>query len=248
MLDVPRRLHAHLTSLLTLLVLAATLPAQDFLDRLDEVLTLSLADDRLRTRLSGTLDLEWYHFDGPAPGLLFTPRDSLFSPRLTLFLDARLGAHAYAFAQARVDRGFDPADRDAQLRLDEYALRITPWDDGRFQFQLGRFATVVGNWAPRHGSWDNPFITAPVPCENLTGIWDSAAVDSPRLLFSWSHVPDGRGGFSAMNMRTKTCGSPHARSRTSSPHGHLPARYFCGMKSTTSASSSTGLRIATNAV
>jgi len=34
---------------------------------------------------------------------------------------------------------------------------------------------VIGNWAPRHLSWDNPFITAPVPYERLTAIYDTEA-------------------------------------------------------------------------
>src|SRR6266567_1025556 len=82
--------------------------------------------------------------------------DNLFNPRLTLFLDAQYGSQIYFFAQSRLDRGFDPSDRGAQVRLDEYALRITPWDDGRFALQIGKFATVIGNWVPRHLSWENP--------------------------------------------------------------------------------------------
>ena len=181
---------------LSLLALTADARAgREILDRLDDALTVSSPDGQFRARLSGTLDIEGYHLDRYAPGLLFTRHDYLFNPRLTLFLDAQLGAHVYAFVQARADRGFDPSHSDGQVRLDEYALRFTPWDDGRFTLQVGKFATVVGNWTPRHGSWDNPFITAPLPYENLTGIWDSAAVDSARLLFSWSHVRDPAGGY-----------------------------------------------------
>ncbi len=180
---------------LSFFAVAGTGAAEDFLDRVDQALTISAFDDQVRARLSGSLDLEFYHFDSPAPGLIFSPDHSLFNPRLTLFLDVQLGSKIYAFAQARADRGFDPSDQDAEVRLDEYALRITPWEDGRFNFQIGQFATIVGNWATRHGSWENPFITAPLPYENLTGIWDSAPPVSSRELFSWSHVSDGRGGF-----------------------------------------------------
>ena len=179
----------------TLFLSPVAFGAHEIIDRIDDALTVSGFQDQARARLSGTLDLEGYHFDGTAPGLLFTPHDSLFNPRLTLFFDAQIGAHLYLFAQARADRGFDPANIDGQVRLDEYAVRISPWEDGRFQLQFGKFATVVGNWAPRHGSWENPFITAPLPYENLTGIWDSSAVDSAGLLFSWAHVRDGKGGF-----------------------------------------------------
>ena len=37
-----------------------------------------------------------------------------------------------------------------QWRADEYALRVTPWQDGRFNLQIGKFSTVVGGWVERH--------------------------------------------------------------------------------------------------
>src|SRR5260370_25542640 len=122
----------------------------DFLERLDSTLTLSAFHDVLRARLSGTVDLEAYHFQQPAPGLIDSKIDNLFNPRLTLFLDAQAGSQVYFFAQARLDRGLDPSDHGADVRLDEYALRITPWQDGRFTFQVGKFAAVVGNSVPPH--------------------------------------------------------------------------------------------------
>ena len=151
----------------------------DLLDRLDTELTISAFQDELRARLSGTLDLEIYHFDQPAPGLINSSVDSLFNPRLTLFLDTQIGSQIYFFAQSRLDRGFDPSNHGAQIRLDEYALRITPWEDGRLTVQIGKFATVVGNWVPRHLSWDNPFINAPLIYENVTPIQDKSAPSSP---------------------------------------------------------------------
>jgi len=41
---------------------------------------------------------------------------------------------------------------------------------------------------PRHYSWDNPFINAPLPYENLTGLWDIEAPDSTDTLLYWGHV------------------------------------------------------------
>ena len=158
---------------------ACAFDIDDVFDRLDNALTMSLFQDNLRVRLSGTLDLEFYNFEQPAPGLIDSRTDNLFNPRLTLFLDAQLGSQIYFFAQSRVDRGFDPTDHGADIRLDEYALRITPWQDGRFSLQVGKFATVVGNWVPRHLSWDNPFINAPLVYENLTAIRDKYAPYSP---------------------------------------------------------------------
>ncbi len=169
----------HAFSLCMLACTASAFDVDDFLDRLDSTLTISAFQDNFRARLSGTLDLEVYHFEQPAPGLIDSGSDTLFNPRLTLFLDAQLGSQIYFFAQTRIDRGFDPSDHGAQIRLDEYALRITPWEDGRFTFQAGKFATVVGNWVPRHLSWDNPFINAPLVYENVTAIQDKYAPFSP---------------------------------------------------------------------
>ncbi len=167
---------------LSLCLFACTVHAleiDDFFDRLDNTLTITAFDGSLRARLSGTIDTEFYNFQQPAPGLIDSEIDNLFNPRLTLFLDAQLGSQIYFFAQSRLDRGFDPSDHGAQIRLDEYALRFTPWDDGRFNLQVGKFATVVGNWVPRHLSWENPFINAPLVYDNVTPISDKIAPASP---------------------------------------------------------------------
>lgn len=165
----------------------------DVLDRLDRALTFSLADGTVRMRLSGLIDLEAYSLPQPAPGLVFTERYSLFNPRLTLFFDAQIGRHFYAFVQARADQGFDPGYRRERVALDEYAIRLTPWDDGRLSIQIGKFATVFGNWAPKHSSWDTPFITAPLAYENLAGIWDTSAADSLDTLRFWAGLTGAAG-------------------------------------------------------
>ena len=153
------------------------LRAEEFLDRVDEALTFSAFDDTVRARISGLLDVEAYHVAQPPPGLISTDDHFLLNPRLTLFFDAQLGPKLYFFLQSRLDRGFDPEDGGAQIRLDEYALRFTPWDDGRLNIQIGKFATVVGNWTGRHLSWENPFINAPLVYENVTPIYDERRVD-----------------------------------------------------------------------
>ncbi len=151
---------------------SAGLCAEDFLDRVDEALTISTSDGSVRARLSGTLDLEYYHVDQPVSGLIDTTLHDLFNPRLTLFIDAQFGPHVYLFVQSRADRGFDPSNNGARIRFDEYALRFTPWDDGRLSVQAGKFAPVIGNWMSRHLSWDNPFITAPMPYDYVTAVSD----------------------------------------------------------------------------
>ncbi|MEO7414556.1 MAG: hypothetical protein ABIZ81_14485 [Opitutaceae bacterium] len=170
-----------------LLMLGTVAFASDsWFDRIDQALTFSTLEDRLRARVSGTLDLEGYHLYQPAPALIYTRGKNLFNPRLSLFLDAQWGDEIYAFAHARLDRGFDPSEAGARLRLDEYAVRFSP--AGAFNVQVGKFATIVGNWVPRHGSWANGFVTAPLPYENLTAIWDTAAARSTATLLNWAHV------------------------------------------------------------
>jgi hypothetical protein len=183
-----------------LLVIATGCCGQDdFLDRADAALALSGWHDQLRVRLSGSLDLEYYQLPSPAPGLIFSGQRDLFNPRLILFLDAQLGPQFYIFVQSRADRAFDPSDEGAQVRLEEYALRFTPGGKGNWSFQVGKFATVVGNWVGRHDSWNNPFITAPLMYENLTGLWDSNAATSSAMLPVWAHVSTGSQGYQADN-------------------------------------------------
>src|SRR5438094_1509511 len=171
---------AQIFSLCIFACTACAFDIDDALDRLDSTLTISGFQDNFRARLSGTVDLEFYNFQQPAPGLIDSEIDNLFNPRLTLFVDAQAGSQVYFFAQARLDRGFDPSDHGADVRLDEYALRITPWQNGRFTLQVGKFATVVGNWVPRHLPWENPFINAPLVYENITAVSDKSAPASPQ--------------------------------------------------------------------
>src|ERR1700730_9593492 len=184
----------HAISLCVFACTACAFDADELLDRLDTALSVSAFQDNLRVRLSGTLDLEIYNFEQPAPGLIDSRVDTLFNPRLTLFLDAQIGSQIYFFAQSRLDRGFDPSDNGAQVRLDEYALRVTPWKDGRLTVQIGEFSTVVGNWTPRHLSWENPFINAPLVYENVTAIQDKSAPYSP-LYFVYGPYYYGKYAF-----------------------------------------------------
>jgi hypothetical protein len=160
----------------------------DLLDRVNDALSIRDPQKRFQLQLSGLIDFEGYFIDQRAPALIQTQDKFLFNPRVSLFLDAQFAQHFYFFAQARLDRGFDPSDQGAQVRLDEYFLRYTPFQHSSISFQIGKFATVVGNWVSRHYSWDNPFINAPLPYENLTGIWDRAAPYDVDALLYWGHV------------------------------------------------------------
>lgn len=160
-------------------MLEAGASGQESFDRLRDALTFGRADGLVQARLSGMLDLEGYLFEQPAPGWIQASGNTMVQPRLSLFVDSRIGSHAYLFVQARVDRGFDPADARVEARADEYALRLIPWTETQLNIQVGKFSTVVGGWVPRHLSWDNPFVSAPLIYENPTAVSDTEAPSSP---------------------------------------------------------------------
>jgi hypothetical protein len=169
------------------LLAAATILSSQSLHALD----LTPADSPVHASLRGTLDAEMYVADSPAPGLLFSDDETFFHPRATLFLDVHVGNHVFASVQARFDRGFDPgAEEDGDARLDEYFVRWTPLDSPVVNIQAGKFATVFGNWVPRHLSWDNPFINAPVPYENVIGITDLAAPQTRAAFLNRKNLAD----------------------------------------------------------
>jgi len=163
---------------------------QDWLDKITDSLFLESPNKVYRVDLSGLLDLEGFFIDQRPPGLIFGGGDSFFNPRLSLFLDARAGKHFYSFVQARFDRGFHARAPEAHARFDEYLLRYTPFDDVRVNVQLGKFATVIGNWVPRHLSWDNPFINTPLPYENVMIVADQKIVASPAAFLARRNKPD----------------------------------------------------------
>jgi hypothetical protein len=176
-------------------VLALVLEARaDLLDRVNDALSIRNSQNEFQLQLSGLIDFEGYFIDQRPPALIESDDSFLFNPRLSLFADAQWTKHFYFFGQLRVDRGFDPSDQGAQVRLDEYFLRYTPLDRPWVAVQVGKFATVVGNWTSRHFSWDNPFINAPLPYENVTGIWDSIAPGSVDTLLYWGHVGEYNSG------------------------------------------------------
>src|SRR5262249_29177303 len=118
-------------TLLVVLVISANPARADFLDDANRMLSLGDNNSQFHLRISGLLDLEGYYLDQPAPGLIDTDDNLLFNPRLTIFVDARWSKYLYFFGQVRVDRGFDPSDEGAQIRLDEYFLRYKPFGNSR---------------------------------------------------------------------------------------------------------------------
>ncbi|MBM3876083.1 MAG: hypothetical protein FJ386_05100 [Verrucomicrobia bacterium] len=174
------------------LSLAFASRGQSLLDKVDDALFLQSRNGSVRSDLSGLLDLEGYYIDQRPPGMIFGNGDEFFNPRLSLFLDTRLGPHLYSLVQARVDRGFDPRSRVRSARFDEYLLRWTPFEDSRLHLQAGKFATVFGAWVPRHDSWNNPFINAPLPYEHMTTVNDAATVASGQGLVNRRAIADNK--------------------------------------------------------
>lgn len=197
--------------ILALLLLGASFERAygGLLEQIESKLSVNLFQDRVRLRLNGLLDFEGYFLDQPTPALIYAEDDFLFNPRLTVFLDAQIGSHLSAFAQVRVDRAFDPTDDGAELRLDDYAIILSPWKDNRLTLKAGKFATVIGNWVPRHYSWENPFINAPLPYENLTAIWDTAGPRNVDHFLAWGHVGEhDDGDYSDKHLRNPVIWGP----------------------------------------
>ena len=114
------------TAIVVLVNASAALSIQgELLEDVEKRLSFAAFEGRLRLKISGTLDLEAYNVDKRAPALVFTRNNFLLNPRLTVYLDAKFDSYLYWFVQTRVDRGFDPSDAGVDVRLDEYAIRIT---------------------------------------------------------------------------------------------------------------------------
>src|SRR5437763_6867143 len=121
--SMPRKIDIVIASI----ALALTLEARgDLLDRVNDALSIRNSQNQFQLQLSGLIDFEGCLIDQRAPRLIETDDSFLFNPRLSLFLDAQWTSHFYFFGQLRVDRGFDPSDDGAQVRMDEYFVRYTP--------------------------------------------------------------------------------------------------------------------------
>src|SRR5687767_11055441 len=162
----------------------SALAEAEWLHKFSQSLHVESSNGFFRAKLSGLFDLEGYYFDRLPPGLIFGKDEAFVNPRLSLFLDTRIGKHFYSSVQARIDRGFDPRVKKQDARFDEYFVRYTPFDDARLNFQAGKFATVVGNWIQRHDSWNNPFVTAPLPYENVFTISDQTTPPSAKAFLA----------------------------------------------------------------
>ncbi len=110
----------------------------------------------------------WAGGEIPA-GFLEFDDDVLFAPSLSLDFDFHPTPYLYFHSTFRVDRGFDPGtELDGDYRFDTLFLNYRPLGDNRLNFQVGKFATVVGNWTNQYE--DNPFLLAPLPYSSIIGV------------------------------------------------------------------------------
>ena len=181
---------AGIALLLAALSVGSARAQSEVLDWAGERLRLSAAGGRFQSQLSGLFDLESYWIDQRPPGLIFGGSSAFVNPRLRLFLDTRLGDHFTSLVQVRADRGFDPREDSASVRFDEYWLRYDPFADERLNLQVGKFATLFGNWVARHDSWENPLINAPLPYENVTIVADRSVAATPEDFLERRNVAD----------------------------------------------------------
>lgn len=183
-------------TLLCLVALSRSLvaSAQDPLAWLDERLSYQSENGAVVAEVSGLFDQEAYYVDDIPPGLLFE-NESFYNPRLSLFVDVEAGENLYLFMQARVDRGFDPGAAVNAARFDEYFARYTTPGENPVSFQFGKSATIFGNWVDRHFTWNNPFINAPLPYENVLVITDHVAPGAPGPFLGRRRIPDNKGAW-----------------------------------------------------
>ena len=136
----------------------------------------SSADGFWRFDFQPSLEMTYWHADTPLPGLLNFPGTDFFQPRLSLGFSMLAGDAWLLHVLTRWDRGFDPGSRrDGDFRVDEAFLRWRPLGDGRLNLAVGKFATHFGNWVPRHGFWDDPFLMPPLPYDNQLAANDRTA-------------------------------------------------------------------------
>lgn len=153
---------------------------QGRLDSLGERLTLISGDGSTWARISSTQELALYfpQADLPEehpPGLLYSDDSPFVAPRVSVALDAGFGKRLIAHAKLRADRGFDPgAERSGDIRFDEYFVQAEMFER-RVAVRVGKFVTAFGAWVERHGSWDNPLISAPTLYEDMVTIRDQIA-------------------------------------------------------------------------
>lgn len=119
--------------------------------------------------IGGEIEHTIWASDGIPAGFLESDDDALHAPSFSLDFDFQPTPYWYFHSTFRIDRGFDPGtEPDGDYRFDTLFLRYRPFGDNQLNLQVGKFATVVGNWVPQYE--DNPFLLAPLPYSSIIGV------------------------------------------------------------------------------
>jgi len=122
------------------------------------------------TNSVGSANGDFIGFWFPRPG-----EHSRVSERLTLKLNLHYKESFYFFFKGRWDDGVHPGvahyygDKQ-QLRADEWYMRYSA--SAQFQFQIGQFTPIFGNFLNRQNSWEMPLISYPISYENVSSVSD----------------------------------------------------------------------------
>lgn len=157
----------------TVLLLATPALAQDAIDQftesLKEATSFSTPDGEISLDFDFFVTLDNWVVSQPPPPIMDTGQNYLISPRFSMLGAFNVSDWMTIFALGNVDRGFDPSDASAQIRPDEYFLRLNPFD-GIAKFTVGKASTVYGQWVNRHFSWENPMVNAPLLYEWISSV------------------------------------------------------------------------------
>jgi hypothetical protein len=179
------------TAIAVLVNAAAALSVQgEFLESVEERLSFAAFEGASALELSGTLDLEAYNVDKPAPALVFTTNNFLLNSRLTVYLDGKFGSHLYWFVQARVDRGFDPSD--AGVEFGSTSMRFESHRRSTRRFPGFRQVSSRRPWATGHAAMTHGTTHLSTrPCHTMvcSASGTLEPPDSVETLLFWGHVP-----------------------------------------------------------
>ncbi len=103
-----------------------------------------------------------------APAWLIPERSNFVAGRASGFLDIFAGRHAYGLVEVRLDRGEAPSNGNAQLRIEQAFLRLTPFTKSDVSLQAGRFVSPFGGYPQRHHSSADPLIRPPLSYDYRT--------------------------------------------------------------------------------
>ncbi len=144
------------------------------LEALGEALHYTSPSGILETRFGVQANLKVFGYDERPIGIIVNDpgQNILVEPRVTILGDLFLGDRFYAFTKVRYDRGYDPGVHLIErLRADEWYGRLTVIP-AHLDVQVGKFGTVFGNWVGRHDPWKDPFISPPLPYDQVVSVSD----------------------------------------------------------------------------